>query len=134
MGDELERTQEKRPGSFLVDGGYAAREQIEETAKRGTTVFAPVPEPRDKSVDRFAPNDADGEKAAEWRARMATPEAKEILKTRGQFAELPNANIKDKRGLDRFRVKGIFHVLTHTILVVLANNMQLPAVISALLS
>lgn len=128
MGDEIKRRTGRVPHELLVDGGYSARDQIEETANRGTTVYSPVPEPpRDKSLDKFAPNAADGENAAQWRARMATPEAQEILKLRGQTAELPNADAKDKRGLDRFRVKGIGNALAHVLLVVLTQTVLIPA-------
>jgi transposase len=133
MGEEIKRRTGKLPPVLLVDGGYAARENIEEAANRGTTVYSPVPEPpRDKSVDKFAPNAADGKNAAEWRARMATPEAQAIFKLRGQTAELPNADAKDKRGLDRFRVKGLGNALAHVLLVVLTQTVLIPAATAVL--
>jgi transposase len=41
------------------------------------------------------------------RAKMETEEAKEIYKQRGPTAEFPNAWIKEKLGLRRFRVRGL---------------------------
>jgi hypothetical protein len=128
MLDEVERRLKALPPELLVDGGYAKREGIEQAADRNVKTYAPVPQPQDKSVDRFAPNANDGEGAAEWRARMATPGAQAILKTRGETAELSNADFKDKRALERLRVRGVVKATTQGILVTIAHNMLLPVV------
>lgn len=38
---------------------------------------------------------------------MATPEAKAIYRQRGAVAEFPNAWLKEKMGLRKFRVRGL---------------------------
>jgi hypothetical protein len=43
---------------------------------------------------------------AEFRARIATPEAKAIYRQRGAVAEFPHAWIKEKLGLRKFNVRG----------------------------
>lgn len=44
---------------------------------------------------------------AEFRRKMATPEAQAIYRQRAPVAEFPNAWIKDKIGLRKFRVRGV---------------------------
>ena len=44
---------------------------------------------------------------AEFRKKMQTPEAKAIYRQRGPVAEFPNAWIKEKLGLRKFRVRGL---------------------------
>jgi transposase len=44
---------------------------------------------------------------AEFRKKMQTPEARAIYRQRGPVAEFPNAWIKDKLGLRKFRVRGM---------------------------
>ena len=68
-------------------------------------MYAPVPKPRDPKVDRHAAKPGDGEAVAAWRARMATPEAKEIYKDRASTAECVNAQARN-RGLIRLLVRG----------------------------
>ena len=44
---------------------------------------------------------------AAFRKKMATPEAQAIYKRRGAVAEFPNACIKEKFGLRKFRLRGL---------------------------
>ena len=62
----LERSREE----YLVDGGFVSGENIEVVAERGATIYAPVPEPRKKDVDRHAPRPDDNPAVAAWRVRM----------------------------------------------------------------
>ena len=95
------------PEEVLADGGYADHEDIVKAAARGVTAFTPVPETRDKSADPHVPRPDDPAAIAEWRLRMATPEAKEIYKQRASTAETTNANLRCLKGLDRFLVRSI---------------------------
>ena len=52
----------------------------------GTTVYAPVMEPKDANRDRYIPHDDDSPAVAEWRQRMATEEAKLIYRERAATA------------------------------------------------
>jgi transposase len=47
-----------------------------------------------------------------FQERMAQPEAKQIYKRRGEVAEFPNAWIKDKLGVRKFRVFGLVKAAT----------------------
>ena len=95
----------QRPASHLVDGGYAVKEDIERAAARSIVVYAPVQKSRKPGEDPHRPRETDSPAVAEWRARMAEPEAKEIYKLRAATAETVNADLRCFRGLDRFRVR-----------------------------
>jgi transposase len=95
------------PRDLLVDGGYAKKAGIEEAARQGVTVYAPVQKPKQEDVDPHQPKQDDSPSVAEWRRRMGTEEAKEIYKGRAATAETTNADLKTHRGLDRLTVRGI---------------------------
>lgn len=107
MLDQVSERTGVLPTEALADGGYADHEDIVKAAARNVQVFAPIPEPRDNNADPHAPRPNDPRAIAEWRRRMATPEAREIYKQRASTAETSNANLRCLKGLDRFRVRGI---------------------------
>jgi transposase len=125
---------------WLVDGGFPAHEQIDAVAGK-TDVYAPVPEPRAKhdakkdeagnavQQDKHAPKPDDSEAVAEWRARMASDEAKEIYKQRAATAECVNAQARN-RGLLRMPVRGLAKVRSVVGLFVLAHNLMRMAVLA----
>jgi hypothetical protein len=103
----IEERTERKPRSLLVDGGYAKKAGIEEAARQGVTVYAPVQKPKQEEVDPHQPKPGDSPPVAEWRQRMGTEEAKEIYKDRAATAETTNADLKTHRGLDRLTVRGL---------------------------
>ena len=56
---------------------------------------------------------------------METPAAKEIYLRRGEAAEFPNAWIKDKIGLRKFRVRGMAKAAMEAVWACLTYNVQL---------
>lgn len=110
------------PEEWRVDGGFPAHEQLEAVAEH-TTVYAPVPKPKDPATDPQAPKPKDSPAVADWRARMGTDEAQAIYKERAATAECVNALARN-RGLNQFRVRGpakvrcvlLWHALTHNLL------------------
>lgn len=112
------------PSEMLVDGGFAKLAAIDDAAKRGVTVYAPVQEPRDPTVDRHARRERDTDDTAAWRARMATDEAKEIYKARAATAETVNADVKEHRGFSSVPVRGLPKVTTIALLTGLTYNLM----------
>lgn len=94
------------PAESLVDGGFAGLRDIEKASELGTTVFAPVAKPKDKSRDPYVPLSTDSPAIATWRQRMGTPEGKEIYKERASTVECVNALARN-RGLQRLLVRGL---------------------------
>ena len=118
VGDRCGRT----PEQWLVDGGYPAHEQIDAVAER-TTVYAPVPKPKDENVAAHEPKAGDSEAVAAWRARMGTEQAKAIYKDRAATAECVNAQARG-RGLTRLLVRGTGKVKCVVLLFALAHNLM----------
>jgi hypothetical protein len=119
--DVLERTG-VLPEDYLVDGGYRGHHNIEGLAAAGVTTYAPVFKPQKKGVDPFAPRRDDTPVIADWRARMATDEAKKIYAQRGATAERVNADLKAHRGLGSFNVRGLEKVKAVVLLSALTFN------------
>ena len=107
MVEQIKSRYEETPKEVLVDGGFAQHDQIEAVSAEdvGCTVYAPVPAPKDPKVDRYAPKPEDSPAVADWRARMASEEAKAIYKDRAATAECVNAQARN-RGLYQLRVRG----------------------------
>lgn len=120
------------PLNYLVDGGFVRLEDIDRAEEAGTRVYAPVPSPNSSKVDPYKPKATDGHGTAEWRQRMATPEAKAVYKERASTAEGVNADVRVHRGLDRLLVRGLAKVTAIAFLVTLTYNLLRPVVIDAL--
>lgn len=121
--DQVEQRFGARPKEALADGGFAKHEDIEQAERRGTTVYAPVPEPKDASRDRHEPLPGDSEEIAAWRERMKTGEAKEIYKERASTIECCNAQARN-RGLIRLLVRGLRKVKAVALWYAIAHNVR----------
>lgn len=123
MLDDIERrTGKSAPEEYLADGGFVSAENVEVVTERGGTIYAPVPEPRKKDVDRYAPKPDDSPAVAAWRVRMGTKEAKRIYVQRAAVAERTNADLRGHRGLDRLNVRGLVKVKAVVLLAALTFN------------
>lgn len=112
------------PGNYLVDGGFATKEDITALEQRKTQVFAPIPqaEPmRKRGKDPYARKPGDTDEMYAFRQRMKTEEAKETYRERGSIAEYPNAECRN-RGMQQFRVRGQEKVRTVSLWYVLTFN------------
>jgi transposase len=130
MVEQLEQRLGHSAQQWLVDGGFAAHEQIDAVADK-TEVYAPVPEPRakkddegeDSAQDKHKPKPDDSPAVAKWRARMASDEAKALYKLRAATAECVNAQARN-RGLQRMPVRGRLKVRCVALLFALAHNLM----------
>lgn len=122
MVEQITERYGQTPEEWLVDGGFPAHDQLDAVAEH-TTVYAPVPKPKDPVTDPHAPKPKDSAAVADWRQRMGTDEAKVIYKDRAATAECVNALVRN-RGLNQFRVRGpgkvrcvlLLQALTHNLL------------------
>ena len=130
MVEQVEQRLGQSPAQWLVDGGFPAHEQLDAVADK-TEVYAPVPEPRAKKdeqgqavqQDKHQPKKGDSEAVVQWRARMASEEAKDIYKQRAATAECVNALARN-RGMQRMAVRGLNKVRAVVGLFVLAHNLM----------
>jgi transposase len=77
-----------------------------------------------KTSPRKVVRSEESELVKAFRAKMETEEAKQIYKTRAQIAEFPNAWIKEKLDLRRFRTRGRSRVRTEALWACLTHNIQ----------
>ena len=122
MNAALAKNYGERPRQHLADGGYVKFDDIEELEKAGVDVYAPVPAPRDKGRDRYAPQQDDAPAIAAWRKRMNEDTAKDIYKERAATAECTNAQARN-RGLRQFLVRGVDKVKSIALMHGLTHNM-----------
>lgn len=116
---------DQMPEEFLVDGGLAQWESIEQVSSPtvGTTGYAPLQKTRKEGRDPHEPLPGDSEVIAAWRQRMGTAGAKAIYKVRAATAECVNA-ISRNRGLQQFLVRGLEKARTVVLWFVLAHNLM----------
>jgi transposase len=115
----------KLPKYWLMDGGFPSVEAIKLGAAVGMTVLAPVPAPRGKERDRYAPRPDDPPAVVAWRQRMTTAAAKEIYKLRAATVEWFNAQARERYGLQRLRVRGLLKVQCIALWTALTHNLLL---------
>jgi transposase len=125
MVEQHQQRYEEKPQEILVDGGFVKKADIDQVSppQGGTTVYAPVREPKDPNRDPHAPCDDDSPAVAEWRARMGTDKAKAIYRERAATAECINALARN-RGLQRFLVRGLRKVKAIALWYALAHNLM----------
>jgi transposase len=124
MVDQVERRTQWRPNNYLMDGGFATRDDITGLEERGVTVYAPVRLPRNKpEKERYGARYGDSPEVAAWRERMGTAEAKIEYRQRGAIAEWTNAQVR-QHGVSQISVRGLTNVTTVMLLVAVAHNLM----------
>jgi len=118
----MERTGQ-HPKDYLMDGGFATKEDITALEERGLTVYAPVKLPRNKpEEERYQPRYGDSPQVVRWRQRMATEGAKAVYRGRGSTAEWANAQVS-QHGVSRFTVRGVAKLTSVMLIVAVAHNL-----------
>lgn len=120
MLDDIKRRTGALPKTLLADGGHLKFDCLRTAEARGVVVLMPVPPPSKDPQSRRGAYDAP---IAAFRARMDTPEAKELYRARAGLAELPNAHFKNRLGLGQFLVRGLKNVTSVALLTGLAFNL-----------
>jgi hypothetical protein len=122
----IDQTHERRgvyPREVLADSGFVNLSDIEaaEDLTRGCRVYAPVPEPKDPTRDRYQPLATDSPAVQQWRIRMGTEEAQGVYRHRAATIECVNAQVRN-RGLLRLLVRGVEKVKTVVLWLAVAHN------------
>jgi len=125
MIDQHQERYGQIPAEILVDGGFAKGEDIEYVSQpeKGCTVYSPPYTTTNKSLDPYTPRPDDSPAVAQWRIRMATPEAKKIYHERAATAECVNAIARNRRlwfitvrGLRKMKAFVLWYVLAHNLM------------------
>lgn len=125
MLDQIKERYDRAPRAMLTDGGYSTKDDIEQAAAAGVTLYTPVKEEekkRKKGINPFEPLPKDSKALGEWRQRMGDPESKEIYKKRAATAEYSNAQARN-HGMHQFRVRGTEKVKVIAVWYALALNL-----------
>ena len=125
MLDQIKRRYDRLPDQWLMDGGFVNLSAIETATAQQVQVYAPVPEPKDKTRDPYAPLPDDSPAVAAWRQRMGTDEAKAIYKLRAATVECANAQARSSNGVYQVRVRGRAKVRCVALWVALAHNLAI---------
>lgn len=123
MLEQIEQRYDRLPTGWLMDGGFVNLSAIDKAAAQKVLVYAPVPEPKDKTRDPYAPLPDDSAAVAAWRQRMGTDEAKAIYKLRAATVECTNAQARSSNGVYQVRVRGRAKVRCVALWVALAHNL-----------
>jgi len=123
LAQQIEKRYDKRPDEWLADGGCVSLKNVDKMTARECQIFAPLPKPRSSDRKPTDVRETDSQAVREWRARMATDQAKTIYKERAATAELANAQCR-AQGLLQFLVRGTKKVLGVALLHAITNNMR----------
>jgi transposase len=124
MEAQIEERTGSHPEAYLMDGGFAQRDEITTLTERGLVVYTPTRPPRTTTSGRTQemarPDDSPAVVA--WRERMGTDAAQAIYRQRAATAEWTNAQVR-QHGLRNFSVRGLRRVRTVALLVALTHNL-----------
>ena len=133
MAEAVEARLGQTPGRLLADTNYATAGDIEALGGRPENPIAvyapPQPVREDTKPENLARRRAklakEPDAIKDWRQRMETPEAAEMMKKRKRI-ELVNAQTKDRgfdylpvRGLVKAKAIALWHALTHNFMTAL---------------
>jgi transposase len=124
MVEQVGRRLGRLPADWLMDGGFAGQQAIEQVDAAGVRVLAPVPTPRAER-DPHQPLPKDSPALAAWRVRMGADEAKATYRLRAATIECVNAKARVLHGLTQLRVRGVGKVRCVALWVALAHNLSL---------
>jgi transposase len=123
MLEQVEERCDRLPDDWLMDGGFVSTAAIEAGSGKQVRILAPVPKSKDPDRDPALPLATDSAAVAEWRQRMATPEAKATYQLRAATSECVNAQARSSHGLLQFRVRGLIKVLCVALWIALTHNL-----------
>ena len=117
MLEQIKQRTGALPETLLADANHAAHACIDKATELGVEVLIPVPKREVKSSAKVSPA------VAAWKERMTTPEAKKKFRARSGLCELANAQLKGRRGLGQFLVRGLGKVTNVALMVAIGHNL-----------
>jgi transposase len=112
--DELKARYGVEPKRMLADGGFGAKDDIEDIHARGITLYCPLP--KKGKADPAVPRPDDGPGVRAWRRRMTRSRTQAIYKRR-IATERPHADMRNRglyqvlvRGIDKVKAVVLWHV------------------------
>lgn len=107
--DQVRQTTGAWPTQASADSGYWSEANVQALTARGIDVYLPPPRPRRGADSTRPPTQATPAKAR-MDAKLATPQGRRIYSLRKETAEPVFGQMKEGRGLRRFRTRGLAKV------------------------
>jgi Transposase DDE domain/Transposase domain (DUF772) len=121
--DQVRQTTGGLPAAYSADSGYWSEESVAALERRGIDPYLPPPRPRrrtDGTISRTPLTPA----KARMAEKLATPAGKRTYSLRKETVEPVFGQIKDGRGLRRFRTRGLAKVRGEWALWCLTHNLR----------
>ena len=112
------------PGEYSADSGYWSEDNITCLETRGIETYIPPPRPARRAGQQAAPPVHTNPVKARMAAKLATPAAAKRYSLRKETAEPVFGQMKDGRGLRRFRTRGLVKVRGEWALWCLTHNLR----------
>lgn len=107
--DQVRQATGALPGQYSADSGYWSEENVADLERRGVDAYIPPPRPR-RRKDGTTPDTPPTPRKARMQDKLATPAGARIYSLRKETAEPVFGQLKDGRGLRRFRTRGLAKV------------------------
>jgi transposase len=107
--DQARQTTGSWPGQASADSGFWSEPNVQALAAHGIDVYLPPPRPR-RGADGTRPTEQSNPAKAQMEAKLATPTGRRTYSQRKETAEPVFGQMKEGRGLRRFRTRGLAKV------------------------
>lgn len=121
--DQVRQTTGGLPAQYSADTGYWSEENVAALEQRGIDASIPPPRPRRRKDGTIAATPLTPTKAR-MQEKLATPAGKRTYSLRKETAEPVFGQLKDGRGLRRFRTRGLAKVRGEWALWCLTHNLR----------
>jgi len=107
--DQVRQTTGAWPAQASADSGYWSEANVQALTARGIDVYLPPPRPR-RGADGARPTEQATPAKARMESKLATPQGRRTYSRRKETAEPVFGQMKEGRGLRRFRTRGLSKV------------------------
>jgi transposase len=118
--DQIERRTGLLPEHLLADGNHQSHEGIVTAMKRGVVPIVAVNKRSAKDGEKGNPDPL----IRAWKANMQTEQAKRLYRARASLAELTNAHLRERHGLQRLLVRSIAKATSVALLAAITANLM----------
>jgi transposase len=121
--DQVRQNTGQLPDAYSADSGYWSEDNLAVLEQRGVDAYIPPPRPRrrkDGTISTTPPSP----RKVQMQAKLATPQGKRTYSLRKETAEPVFGQMKEGRGLRRFRTRGLGKVRGEWALWCLTHNLR----------
>ena len=123
IADQVRQNTGRLPNEYSADSGYWSEDNVTSLEERGVAVYLPPSRPARRDQQAASPAPLTPGKAR-MAAKLATPEGAKRYSLRKETAEPVFGQVKDGRGLRRFRMRGLAKVRGEWALWCVTHNLR----------